>query len=854
MNCSECRQSFSDFVDGDLDTGTKSKIDVHMTTCGSCKIDYEKYKISLEALRSAPVMEASAHFTDVVVREATSQIERRALFAASGPIEPSTDETLPTPKPEAAPLTFPARGESRVSPWASAAAAAAVLLAGVLIYQQIRHSRTMDQLDRGMENLRTQLANSQATLAKPDHVLINGQWVPTDKFIEEHLSARGFVMRGGKLWPKDFYDHMQQGMIFLDGSWYSTEEAARKIGLDPSLTSQEVERRLERHLTQQGYTKVDGLWLRGDDVENYSEGRVQTSPGVWMSRKDVEARLMGEAGYVLHEGKYYPKEYVAQLGSDTILASSKLPRDAHPIVAHLSKCRLGAAMRYGDLTLYPIQGPSSPHAGVTLLSGRTGVAGLTIRDDGAPFSVRVTNASGKTVALLPGDVLVGGAYDRVVAVGAVIPDRGEAVSVPVFSVESKAYRTETIFAGESGQLMAPPLVRRALASELRQAAVWASCDEYVRLTPSDAGMSLARVFEDSRLDDERRETLDELFYFPNDDATVGMAVAIGEAVIYAEWFGDHDLFLESFNRMLASAVLEAARLRERGVWDSAVPNSAAGARQFLAQVADMGIVSTGLRDSVDLRSGGVRLGSALTRDETLVHAVVFDGSFRAVERAVTFNRYPVAKGQINKVKAAIAERLQTGAAREDRRRAMRELASIPGPEAVDECRNFIRDEDHDIHSIALEKVAKEDPDARTVDALVSLFEEVLAKKNYEYLEHAAAAVALTGHKKAVDTLVDALALRDMEALEAIVPSVPKALHQHGKKDPVGRAVDRLLALYEAGSTGKVGTGAKDALERITGMTIEAPSDVAVWWNRPADREYFIEKWPRGGVPAKRDDR
>lgn len=135
--------------------------------------------------------------------------------------------------------------------------------------------------------------------------------------------------------------------------------------------------------------------------------------------------------------------------------------------------------------------------------------------------------------------------------------------------------------------------------------------------------------------------------------------------------------------------------------------------------------------------------------------------------------------------------------------------------------------------------------------LLSLFDESLKKKDCEFLDHAAEALALTGNEKAAVRVIDALELRGEPAtLGAVIPSVPIAVYQCARIDLLKKAVTTLLDIYSQAPAGDLADKTRDALQRITGWDYRAYGEFAARWNSQTDRDRFLETWKRPpGVPA-----
>ncbi|HEV8482039.1 MAG TPA: DUF6569 family protein [Blastocatellia bacterium] len=167
------------------------------------------------------------------------------------------------------------------------------------------------------------------------------------------------------------------------------------------------------------------------------------------------------------------------------VAENGLPGDGNgkgsaPGIALNASWRLGAPVRFENLTVFPVIGDESPDVGgfITLDEGlRSGKVTLTeigakgrvrrigagrqASDDAEVNKLMLTNRSGKTLILIAGEMVVGGKQDRIVGHDCLVASNNIPVRLDVFCVEPGRWNEDAAF-GQSRR------VEQASASNVRR--------------------------------------------------------------------------------------------------------------------------------------------------------------------------------------------------------------------------------------------------------------------------------------------------------------------------------------------------------------------------------------------------
>jgi len=200
--------------------------------------------------------------------------------------------------------------------------------------------------------------------------------------------------------------------------------------------------------------------------------------------------------------------------------------------------------------------------------------------DGAQVNRLVlVNNSDRPLLLLAGEVVTGGKQDRVVGKDRIVPPQSDPVDLSVFCVEPGRWAaTSETFAGLSNQLAQPSVRAKAMADK-DQNAVWDNVRASQRVmvenvqaaAPAIAGTSsYAKVMENR----EVQETVDRvakpiersysaLMRQLRDRRAVGVVVALGGRIIWADVFASTDLLERYWPKLVRSYAAEAVTISAR---------------------------------------------------------------------------------------------------------------------------------------------------------------------------------------------------------------------------------------------------------------------------------------------------
>lgn len=816
VQCVDCKEQFSAIVDGDITPLARDHLDSHFATCHACRTGFEHFRQAMDALRTSQLIKAPPEFGERVVETATSRMERAALLdQASGEVlETSprgvTDHpTLPTP-------TGSGRATVTAFPVLRWAAAAALLLAfGVIILQEMRIRDTDRKFDEIAQNVHriADEADLDAQLRAMGLELVGDQWVP-----------KAIAAGGGP------------GQVWFRGEWRAAGDVAEELGyrLDP-LANWELQAMTERYLEQEGYEKIEGRWIHRGDIARFGDGKVETSPGVWKPVSELVDTWHRDQGHVFVDGAWLPPDHREASRASLAVDPKAVGADAHAVTRQLARMHLGAGVRFRGLTLYPLLAPRQTDAADITLLHR---ADVRIAETAAPFAVEVSNRGAADVFLMPGDLLSGGRFDRVVASARIVP-AGATETVAVYSANTATYREDAAFDARSGHDLAPLLVRKALGSDLGQAAVWGTGGEYARLTKERLKVALPGLYADEKLESAWIDFDVAYYAMPAaDDEMVGVVVGVGDEIVCAEWFSCHRLLLENFDRMVRSAALEAIRQEQGAYWDSTYPNSVDGARDFLENVTRSDLARReGAADAVIEYGPNVLGSAAFHRSGDPAHVIVFDPTMDAVARAMEWSMYNPDDRQAAEIVAALRERILRGAAADERLARFRELASLRADDVAMLCVAYLEDSNEEIRIAAIAALERM-PEPEALVGLMQWF-EANASRDGEALAQAAAVLARTGGAAALHWMIAVIPRTAPGAAAVLVAALPTAAYS---------VADEALALGAAqviADFWTTGGDAAAALEALTGRRFASAGEAQAWLRVQEHRDEFRRAFQGG---------
>jgi hypothetical protein len=180
----------------------------------------------------------------------------------------------------------------------------------------------------------------------------------------------------------------------------------------------------------------------------------------------------------------------------------------------------------------------------------------------------ITNRSGKKLILLAGELVVGGKQDRIVQKDLIVPPTGKPFDLSVFCVEHGRWSGGTDrfgladnslvkSGGGSGGGLADPTVRGAAQAERKQELVWAKVEEknsQAGVRP-DSGTYQGTLMSDKAQRDAKPYVDAIAPKMPKN--AVGAIIAIHGRIVWADAFGNSELFAKYWPKLLQSYIVDA---------------------------------------------------------------------------------------------------------------------------------------------------------------------------------------------------------------------------------------------------------------------------------------------------------
>lgn len=290
---------------------------------------------------------------------------------------------------------------------------------------------------------------------------------------------------------------------------------------------------------------------------------------------------------------------------------------------------------HGNLTIFPVVTASThdTSAFITLDEGvragevvvtEAGHAGGLIRGPHSHIPVPIgaqvnslvlVNNSKHPLILLAGEIVTGGKQDRVVAKDRVIPAESDPVDLGVFCVEPGRWTDSSVQFSTTKSQMAQPSVRSKAMISGNQQQVWDSVGMANRAVAAvaapapSAGTSYAKTFEDGRvskaISDQAapiEQSYSSLIKQLRDQHAVGVVVAVGGRLIWADLFASTPLLEKYWPKLIRSYVAEAITTRA-----DQKPVSVADAQHFLER-------TDGNRQMIESEPGVYRQSETIAAD------------------------------------------------------------------------------------------------------------------------------------------------------------------------------------------------------------------------------------------------
>ncbi len=311
----------------------------------------------------------------------------------------------------------------------------------------------------------------------------------------------------------------------------------------------------------------------------------------------------------------------AALAAAACVAAGQL-HSASPATNLLSRITVKNPTGYGNLTLFPLVGPSSGSAGYRLLDEaiRSGQVKVQEKDGGEVNTVRMRNTGKTYVFGMAGEIVSGAKQDRMLQDDVLLPPGSVWLDVPVFCTEHGRWTGSSLNFGTKGYV-ASGQVRERAAQTRSQQEVWDAVDAaHEQLGVATPSRAFAKVYEDKGAQEQAQPYIDKLDDLPAlFPGAIGVAVAVGGKIICVDAFVSPALFRKMWPKLLRSYVIDAMQTQPHGKL------SARQVQQFIRSAAGAEVTAqpTAGAGTLQRLSAPSASGSALVFKKAVVHLDLF---------------------------------------------------------------------------------------------------------------------------------------------------------------------------------------------------------------------------------------
>lgn len=378
-------------------------------------------------------------------------------------------------------------------------------------------------------------------------------------------------------------------------------------------------------------------------------------------------------------------------------------------------------------------------------------------------------------------------------------------------------------------------MRRVLNAERGQAAVWAELR--AALGREGAAVELYSLHRTGLL--HGRAAVSELRESHPD--MVGVAIAIGDRVANVEVFAGPGLLNAYFERVVASAALEAELAEAAGEARGRMSPSAgfAAVKRLLESTFTAEHKVEG--DTIAVRLRRVPIARAAIVGGTAIRVSVFE------EQELPAHPVPdVAVAKIHRVLAGYEARLKAAPAAR-RPAVIREMAALPSVEVTQTLLQHLNEPDAKIRLAFLEALGQRG-DPRACKSLLKALE--VFRKDPPTYAAAAQALARIGCEEAAAALIQDIDPKTLDLARAAGEHLPLLLrglkNANVVEQSVGELVQRVERIHRMlPETDLQGTPwTLRTLQLTIGLSFSRVSDYALWWNNPSARMQFLESWKK----------
>jgi hypothetical protein len=777
MNCTTTHDLFSDYFDGGLLPAERALLEEHLKACGNCTTEYGHFTGSLKALHETRPLETTRIFLSNV----------KAAAAA-----------LPS-------------GHGRLPAWLPWAIAAAALIAFGVAFALSRSHRP----EPGHEELLRLLR------ARPAERVV--ERIPQDakKLFEE----RGLVEVGGEWVNRKMHEEFGSGKVCVGGVMLDRKRAAQLLAEEFPPPPPPVAATADEILEKAGYARVNDVIVPKAWVDKWAEGLVQVGVSEWRKPSDFRDDFIREHNLVEMRGKLLTREQAEAIQAQQLVRAPDAATAANDFTRALEGLQIAPPLSFRGVTIYLLLS-SAPPPQPSTLTLHAAPDKVEIQDTLGLFAVQVKNPMENDLLLLAGEILTGGRCARVVAEDTLVP-RGQTGRVSVLCVEPGAWNPSDRFSRESGHYVAPPTLRRALAWEQGQGALWALLSKTLAGKPGQVDLFRKHMegITEFRM---RFSTLPD-----REPAAVGMAVALGEAVEFVELFPDHATFASTFDRLVAGAALETLERIDPPL--RAVPafvNSTKGVKQFLESLFFCDYEAR--EDGYGVRRDDSSVGRARLSGGVVQHALFFASGAPEWERRAA---YAVPKDKMKRAIDDVEARMKTlGPLRKIA--SIRELASINAPEIVPVLLSHLSETDPTLRRAVIQELGASG-DKRVTDPLLQLLTR--SRQDAPVFAEVVRALARLGDERAVDPLLRHMEAGEAELVRLVALGLPELLLRIRTRDLLERSMGRLIALFEGAEAQVVVEAVRTALRLVVGVEFSSAAGSRKWWNDRDSRERFLRE-------------
>ena len=237
------------------------------------------------------------------------------------------------------------------------------------------------------------------------------------------------------------------------------------------------------------------------------------------------------------------------------------PAQAAPAQAARPTFTVGKPISHGNLTVFPVYGREQPKIGSQYLTLDDALKQKLIQvkemTDEEVSRVSVTNKGSKMIYLMAGDLILGGAQDRIISRDTIVPQGARNFIVEVFCVEHGRWDGGQVSISRVVRL--PAAVCVAKRSKLNSKAKCGKVAQETAKTKSQTRSGTYRAVATNKATQQQITSYTQTLntQLAKDKRALGLVVAINGRVTVADVFADSHLFHKQLSKILKSYALDA---------------------------------------------------------------------------------------------------------------------------------------------------------------------------------------------------------------------------------------------------------------------------------------------------------